>query len=238
MQQLHKNKKPTLTEFDSYIEHYRKNLDKHCAPTGESTAYFNQLKAQKLQEWLARYHIKHPNSILDFGCGDGAMTYEVKKIFPETSIFGVDPSPESITTAQENYSLISFNTSSETIPFKDASFEVIYTAGVLHHIPFDMHTHYIQECMRVLKPGGFLIIFELNPINPGTRYIFNRNPIDQNATMLTPWYTKKITQNFTYKETIFYCFFPHFLRFLRPLEAWLTAIPFGGLYGTIVKKTF
>ena len=235
MPQLHKNKKPTLTEFDNYIDDYRNNLSQHCAPTGENTDYFNKLKAQKLQEWLHLYNVRNPQSILDFGCGDGAMTFEVKKLFPESSVFGVDPSSKSIQDAQANLSSITFEVSTDKIPFENNTFDVLYCAGVFHHISFNEHEHYLQECMRVLKPNGLLIIFELNPLNPGTRYIFNRNPIDQNATMLTHWYTKKLTQCF-YKETIFYCFFPHFLRFLRPLERWLGAIPCGGLYGTIAQK--
>ena len=114
---------------------------------------------------------------------------------------------------------------------------MIYAAGVFHHIPFEMHSHYIQECLRVLKPNGLLVLFELNPLNPGTRYIFNRNPIDQNATMLNHWYAKKLVKKYGFKETIFYCFFPHTLRFLRPLEKYLNRVPLSGLYGIIVRKT-
>ena len=236
MEQLHKNKKPTLSEFDNYIDNYRNNLNHHCSPTGEKSDYFVRLKATKLQEWSLQYNLSHPTSILDFGCGDGAMAFEVKKLFPESSVFGVDPSEESITYANKIHSSILFAISGETIPFESNSFEIIYAAGVFHHIPESLHYHYIQECIRVLKPNGILIIFELNPFNPGTRYIFNHNPIDVNATMLAHWYTKKLTLSFGYKETIFYCFFPHFLRFLRPLEKWLNRVPCGGLYGTIVQK--
>ncbi len=235
MEQLHKNKKPTLTEFDNYIDNYRENLNVHCAPTGESFDYFITLKAHKLKEWLSRYNIQNPSTILDFGCGDGAMTAAVKNLFPNSTCFGVDPSPESIEVAHKNYVNISFSISHEKIPFEDNTFDVIYAAGVFHHIPFEMHHHYKKECMRVLKPQGFLIVFELNPINPGTRYIFNRNPIDQNATMLTPWYAKKLFYPY-YKELIFYCFFPNILRILRPLEKYLTKAPLGGLYGIIAQK--
>lgn len=231
----HKEKKPTLNEFDSYAENYAQTLDHYCAATGEQSTYFVNLRAQKLQEWLNSFSFS-PAYILDFGCGDGSMTYEVKKLFPEASIFGVDPSEKSINIARKRTSSIIFDLSSETIPYQDAQFDVVYAAAVFHHIPFDLHEHYMQECKRVLKLNGLLILFELNPLNPGTRYIFKNNPMDENATMLTPWYTKKLIRPLTYKKTIFYCFFPHFLRFLRPLDQWLSWIPLGGLYGMIAQK--
>ncbi len=235
MEQLVKNKKPELKEFDSYIKNYRENLNLYYTPTGESFDYFTTLKAHKLKEWLLRHNISNPSNILDFGCGDGAMTAEVKKILPSAKCFGVDPSLKSIDIAQKTFTDISFLSSNETIPFEDNYFDVVYAAGVFHHISFDLHENYINECIRVLKPKGLFIIFELNPLNPGTRYIFNKNPIDQNATMLTPWYAKKITKLF-YKETVFYCFFPKFLNFLRPIEKWISKIPLGGLYGIISQK--
>ena len=113
-------------------------------------------------------------------------------------------------------------------------FDVIYAAGVFHHIPFNEHKEYLDELHRILKPNGLLILFELNPWNPGTSYIFHTHPMEKNAKMLTPHYAKRLTNSYGHKDTIFYCFFPHALKALRPLEKYLTNIPLGGLYGTIL----
>lgn len=50
--------------------------------------------------------------------------------------------------------------SATDIPFGDAEFDVVYSFGVLHHIP-DVHRA-IKEIRRVLKPGGRLAIMMYN----------------------------------------------------------------------------
>ncbi len=223
-------------EFDQFATQYRQEQTKYLSPTGENSHYFAQLKAKKLKTWAAHYKIYNPQNILDFGCGDGLMSYEVKKIFKISQVFGIDPSYQSINIAQKNAPDCIFYASEDVLTlFKNEMFDIIYCAGVFHHIPFDQHDYYIQNLYQILKPGGILVLFELNPLNPGTQYIFNGHPMEKNATMLTPWYAKKITKLF-YKETVFYCFFPKFLNFLRPIEKWLSKLPFGGLYGTISQK--
>ncbi len=224
-------------EFDKFANSYRAEQTKYLGPTGENSLYFAQLKAQKLQEWVQKHLPYIPNKILDFGCGDGAMTLEVKKLFPNTSLYGVDPSSESIDLAKKTVPTGFFYTSGGTTLsfFESNMFDVIYCAGVFHHIPFNEHADYFKELYRLLRQGGLLVLFELNPLNLGTQFIFIGHPMETNAKMLTPWYAKKITQTM-YRETIFYCFFPKFLRFLRPIEKWLTKLPFGGLYATIAQK--
>jgi SAM-dependent methyltransferase len=42
------------------------------------------------------------------------------------------------------------------IPFEDKKFEVVYHSHVLEHFPKDKALHFINECYRVLKPGGII----------------------------------------------------------------------------------
>jgi predicted SAM-dependent methyltransferase len=44
------------------------------------------------------------------------------------------------------------------VPFKDNTFEVVYHSHVLEHFPKDKAKDFIQECYRVLKPGGIIRI--------------------------------------------------------------------------------
>ena len=85
-------------------------------------------------------------------------------------------------------------------------------------------------------PFNCIVLFELNPLNPLTVLTFKRNPIDQNATMLKPWYAYHLAKNYGNAEIKFYCFFPKILKWLRPTERFLTKLPFGALYATIIKK--
>lgn len=225
-------------EFDQFAQNYRNDqTDGHGFLTGENSHYFAQIKAEKLKEWLPYYFKGTPKNIFDFGCGDGLMTEEIRLKFPSIKIYGADPSEESIEIAKKNYPKINFQTSTDNLKmFKKHEFDVIVCAGVFHHIPFHEHHHYIQEINRILQPNGVFIMFELNPLNPGTSYIFKDHPMEVNAKMLKPWYAKKLVS--LYGKTTFksYAFFPHILRFLRPLEKYITKIPFGGLYAIILKK--
>lgn len=223
-------------EFDKFAKEYRTTHSTPLALTGETSDYFAKYKAQKLAEWLPELLGSIPSSILDFGCGDGLMTSYVQQRFSTTALYGCDPSAESIEIAQTKYPTMTFKISGATIPFHDAQFDVIFAAGVLHHIPFEEHEAYLKELNRVLAPGGVFIIFELNPLNPGTRYIFKHAPMDANATMLWPRYAARLLKPYGKPETKFYGFFPHFLRKLRWTERFLTKVPLGGLYATFLKK--
>ena len=44
------------------------------------------------------------------------------------------------------------------IPFEDNSFDVVYHSQVLEHFPPETGTFLVNECFRVLKPGGFIRI--------------------------------------------------------------------------------
>ncbi len=222
-------------EFDKYIKNYRENLDKSLWLSGESSTFFAEYKAAKLKEWFP-LQAQQEQTILDFGCGDGLMTSFVNVFFPKANVYGVDPSSESINVAHMAYPNITFSVSDTQIEFEDHFFDMIFTAGAFHHIPFIEHEHYLSEIYRILKPGGYFILFELNPLNPLTAFTFKRNPIDKNAKMMFPWYSKKLLTMFGNPSIKFYCFFPRLLRKLRFLEPYLTQIPLGALYAIIVQK--
>ncbi len=229
-------------EFDCYIKDFRKNHDKEMGLVGESSAFMAEFKAIKLQEWIPQ-RAKTAKKIFDFGCGDGLMTSYVNQYFPQAEIYGVDPSPESIKIAQELYPNMHFGINYDDKPdleFADNSFDLSLAVGAFHHIPFKNHDGYMKEIFRTLKPNGTFVLFELNPYNPVTQFIFRRSPVEVNAKMLIPSYgyhlLKKYCKPGDKITRKYYFFFPHFLRFLRPFEKYLTHFFLGGLYAIIVER--
>jgi ubiquinone/menaquinone biosynthesis C-methylase UbiE len=225
-------------EFDNYIDKYRDNCSNALWLSGESSDYFALYKAQKLKSWFPNNQYKSIK-ILDFGCGDGLMTHYVSTLFSNATVYGVDPSEKSIIVAQKKFPHIQFQQNSETsthLNFKDHTFDIIFSAGTFHHIPFAMHKNYLNELLRVLKPSGRLVIFELNPLNPLTVYTFKNNPIDAHAKMLNPWYAYNLTKAFAKPTLKFICFFPKPLKWLRGIEFLFTKVPFGALYSLIIEK--
>jgi ubiquinone/menaquinone biosynthesis C-methylase UbiE len=222
-------------EFDQYAQEYRDIIDDGLKVTGETSDYYAKIKADNLAAWFPQL-VHAPISILDFGCGDGMMTGFVAQTFKNAKVFGVDPSSKSIDIARKNYPHATFDVSDSKIPLPSGQFDLVCAAGVFHHIPFNEHQSYLNEIFRVLKPGGTFVMFELNPLNPGTQFIFNRSPIEHNARMLTPWYAKSLLKPFGTNHAKFYAFFPNFLRWFRFAEPYITKVPFGGLCAYIVKK--
>ena len=95
--------------------------------------------------------------VLELGCGPGRM---ITKIAAQVySIIGVDVSDVMLSKANtrtanlSNVALIKNNGEDlENIP--PASVDVVYSYACFIHIPEDIQNKYIEEVLRVLRPGG------------------------------------------------------------------------------------
>lgn len=90
---------------------------------------------------------------LDVGCGTGRWTKYLSKkagfieaIDPSNAIIAADKLLGNI----ENVRLTKAST--ETLPFKDNSFDFAMSIGVLHHIPDTQQA--MKDCVKKVKPGG------------------------------------------------------------------------------------
>ena len=97
--------------------------------------------------------------VLDVGCGTGTLALGIKRQVGTGEVHGVDASPEMIQFAKEkaakNGSDIDFQVALiEAIPFPDASFDLVTSSLMLHHLPDDVKAKGFLEIQRVLKPGG------------------------------------------------------------------------------------
>ena len=97
--------------------------------------------------------------VLDVGCGTGTLALGIKRQVGTGEVHGVDASPEMIQFAKEkaakNGSDIDFQVALiEAIPFPDASFDLVTSSLMLHHLPDDVKAKGFLEIRRVLKPGG------------------------------------------------------------------------------------
>lgn len=113
-------------------------------------------------------NIQSNSEILDVGCGTGTLAIQIKKEYGnEVNVYGIDPSPQmipyAIEKAKKEQCTISFEVQAiQSLKFPDNTFDVVFLSLVLHHIPEHHRIAGINEIMRVLKPGGRLIIVEFN----------------------------------------------------------------------------
>ena len=117
------------------------------------------------------------------------------------------------------------------IPFEN-SFDVIFIANVLHHVPFENHVPILKHLYEKLKDGGTLFLFEHNPLNPLTVRAVNTCEFDRDAKLLNPLYANRVLKEsgFARRNIRFVIFFPKFLSFLIPLEKYLRKLPLGAQY--------
>jgi ubiquinone/menaquinone biosynthesis C-methylase UbiE len=99
-------------------------------------------------------------SILDVGCGTGALAIAAKRhVGPTGSVYGIDASPEMIDRAsrkvrQAGLEVFFKNALAEALPFPDAHFDAVLTTLMLHHLPRKARQQCAREIRRVLKPRG------------------------------------------------------------------------------------
>jgi ubiquinone/menaquinone biosynthesis C-methylase UbiE len=105
--------------------------------------------------------------VLDVGCGTGTLLIEAaKRVGPSGSIHGVDRSPEMLAHARRKAAARGVSAefqegSSDHLPFPDASFDAVFCTLMLHHLPAPMQLATVAEMRRVLRPGGRIIIVDM-----------------------------------------------------------------------------
>src|SRR3990172_65300 len=72
----------------------------------------------------------------------------------------------------------------DVLPFQDGLFDVAFAICVMHHVPPERWKLFLSEMARATKPGGMVIVFEHNPLNPLVRKVVSNCPFDKNAVLL------------------------------------------------------
>jgi SAM-dependent methyltransferase len=113
------------------------------------------------KEVWRREGISEAASILDLGCGTGAMARNFR---PEGYV-GVDINPRYISRARTTKSGYRFEVAdARSLPFADGSFEAVLIGGVIHHLDDASARTVLKETRRVLVPGhGTLVMCEAVP---------------------------------------------------------------------------
>jgi len=97
--------------------------------------------------------------IMDVGCGSGRWAQFAANYCKILHL--VDPSNDALVVARRNLSDVTncefHHASTENLPVADESCDLVYSLGVLHHIPDTASG--IRDCVRKLKPGAPFLVY-------------------------------------------------------------------------------
>lgn len=105
---------------------------------------------------FARFADGRDRDVLEIGVGMGADHLEWARSRPR-SLTGIDLTERAVELTGQRLALAGLRSDlrvgdAEQLPFPDASFDLVYSWGVLHHSPDTARA--IGEVRRVLRPGG------------------------------------------------------------------------------------
>jgi len=219
-------------EFDLLADEYHDQHAANVAITGEGPEYFAEYKIADLAAFVQANGVSTEH-ILDFGSGIGNSLPYFRKYFGKSDLHCADVSSRSIEIAQsrfpgeEHYVLIE-----ESIPLPSGSQDIVFSACVFHHIPYEEHQHWLAELRRVTRPGGLLAIYEHNPLNPLTVRAVNTCPLDVNARLIRGGAMRQraLVSGWMDARVDYRVFFPSMLKSLRPMERHLGWLGLGAQY--------
>lgn len=136
--------------FDPYSKNYNNHVNDALRITGYDTNTLIKAKLLKLQELFPDLVQLHFN-LLDFGCGIGNLYESVKQFFPYVAYTGVDKSEESVNQARSRFSKSSIFHILHSENWKDIQYDLIFSAGVFHHIPHDEHKNLLKNLTALLQ---------------------------------------------------------------------------------------
>lgn len=105
--------------------------------------------------------------VLDIACGPGGWTLDVAFEYPKVEVIGVDSNPAMIKYASalahsqglQNAHFRTMNVSKQ-LDFPDDTFDIVNAHCLSSSIPVAAWPALLQNCMRVLRPGGMLYLLE------------------------------------------------------------------------------
>jgi tocopherol O-methyltransferase len=116
---------------------------------------------EELLKWAGDFTKDRPQNILDVGCGIGGSSLYLAEKFG-ARVTGITLSPVQANRAKARARTAGLETTTDfqvanalEMPFADNSFDLVWSLESGEHMPDK--AKFLQECYRVLKPGGKMI---------------------------------------------------------------------------------
>ena len=118
---------------------------------------------------IKRLALHGDEQVLDLGCGTGTLTRDIANALADKTFSrctGLDAAEKMIYIAKRKavkIPNIHFDAAlAENLPYPDRIFDAAVSTFFFHHIHFELKTNVLAEVARVLKPGGRLLIVDVD----------------------------------------------------------------------------
>ena len=145
---------------------YRWIYDTVTAISSLSVGGVDQLRSLGLEALQSR--LEPGAAVLDLCCGSGEAA--APWLATGFCVSGLDLSPLALALAARRHpSLKRVEGLAEEPPFQDKSFHAVQLSVALHEFPRRERELVLSQSLRLLKPGGWLVIVDLHPAGPWLR---------------------------------------------------------------------
>ncbi|KAJ1442981.1 S-adenosyl-L-methionine-dependent methyltransferase [Ochromonadaceae sp. CCMP2298] len=98
--------------------------------------------------------------VLDVGCSVGVSTTYLAQAFPQApSVVGLDLSPHFLVRTWKHANI-------EHAPYADCAFDLVCSSFMFHELPQTAARAVLREMVRLVAPGGWVAITDINPQSP------------------------------------------------------------------------
>jgi ubiquinone/menaquinone biosynthesis C-methylase UbiE len=110
--------------------------------------------------------IRPGDRILEVGSGTGTLVVLIKRLHPDVVVVGIDADPKALARARrkaerEGIAIQLDCGFSDQLPYAAASFDLVFSSLMFHHLPPAEIGPTLREIRRVLKPDGALHFLDL-----------------------------------------------------------------------------
>jgi len=135
----------------------KSNFSEKAARCGEPSYVWRSGQERRLKLILAAAEQRAYQTVLENGCGVGMYLEQLGNI--AQFAIGLEYDLERAKLAYSRFSIV-VNAAGEYLPFEENFFDLILSHEVLEHVQDDRKA--VTEIVRVLKPGGRLVLFVPN----------------------------------------------------------------------------
>lgn len=106
---------------------------------------------------LVRPHLQDGMAVADLGCGQGTLLQTLRELPLKLKLSACDLSPVLVDNTRKRVPEADVRVADiESLPFADANFDAVFVTEVMEHLATPQKA--LGEILRVLKPGGWLLV--------------------------------------------------------------------------------